>query len=257
MDLQKYCDDKVTNGYGSALYYYDPTDPNEADSDGNFKYHLLVATQTLPTLFGSSDTTDFDLLTCKTKGQVKGKTNLESVEVPFMWHRDNIRKLEALQGKQLNLMQLYGNYVARTAIGTIEVRPNEISSGSEVLEGTMTITPLWASPETMLDARDYIKETIAFTSTIPNEVSIGTSAYKLPIKTDLNSEYYTLEAKMEDNDTDFEVSADTNESISISRASDISTGTHYGIVLITAKIKETYKNKYADWTTSIAIDAEV
>ena len=64
MDLQKYCEKRAMSGYGSALLYKEANEP---------KYHLLLPLETVPTVSGSVDSFDFDILTCPSKGQVEGK----------------------------------------------------------------------------------------------------------------------------------------------------------------------------------------
>ena len=242
MDMQKYCDKRVESGYGSALLY---KEANES------LYHLLVPLETVPTVFGSVDTFDYDLLTCKTKGSVEGKESLDQQDVEFMWHRDNIRRLEALQSKMLDFMIVYPDFSARTFSGTIRVRPNEATA--DILSGTFTIIPNSASIVSLLDCRDLIQDTITFTNQIPDSVVIGDSATELEIVTDPAGSTTTISATC--NNDNFEVTptqagGSANAKVSISKTSSSpADAPQYGLVEITATA-----TGYASWTTTVLVE---
>ena len=241
MDLQKYCDPKTMNGYGSALLYKDATET---------LYHILLPLETAPTVFGSVDTFDYDLLTCKTKGKVEGKETLDQKDVEFMWHRDNVRRLEELQGKVLDFMVVYQDFTARTFSGTIKVRPND--AGADIMKGTFTITPSSASTVTLLDCRDLIQDTVVFANTIPDSLVIGTTAQSVEVATDPAKIESTIEATCDNSNFKVEVvdaTATANAKVTISKSTDAEAGKQYGIVTITAKA-----TGYASWTTSIAVE---
>lgn len=175
MNLQKFCDKKAISGYGSALLYRDA-------QAGDKKYHLLIPLETVPSVNGSVDTFEFDLLTCPSKGQVEGKESLEQKDVEFLWHRDNVARLEALQGRVLDFLAVYSDMTGRKFSGTIKVRPNDVNN--DIVRGTFTITPLSASVTTILDCSDIIQDTVAFASTIPAEIEVGVNKpYELDCQT--------------------------------------------------------------------------
>ena len=182
MDLKKYCDKRPMSGYGSALLYYDPSDATEKGEDGTYLYHLLLPLENAPTVTGSTDTFDFDILTCPSKGQVEGKETLDQKDVDFLWHRDNVARLEALQGKVLEFLVVYQDFTARAFTGSIKVKPQD--AGADIMRGTFTITPLSAISSTFLDARDLIKDTVMFSNAIPAMVEVETgktfSTEKIP-----------------------------------------------------------------------------
>lgn len=242
MDMQKFCDKRVLSGYGSALLY---KEANES------LYHLLVPLETVPTVFGSVDTFEYDLLTCKTKGNVEGKETLDQQDVEFMWHRDNVRRLEALQGRMLDFMLVYGDFSARTFSGTIRVRPNE--STADVLTGTFTITPSSASTTTLLDCRDLIQDTITFTNQIPDSVVIGGTATELEVATDPSGSTTTIAATCDNENFQVSVtqaSGTANAKVSISKTtSSPADAPQYGLVEITATA-----DGYASWTTTVLVE---
>lgn len=242
MDLKKYCDKRPMSGYGSALLYYNPSDVNEKDADGNYLYHLLLPLETAPTVTGSTDTFDFDILTCPSKGQVEGKETLDQKDVDFLWHRDNVARLEALQGKVLEFLVVYQDFTARAFTGTIKVKPQD--AGADIMRGTFTITPLSAVSSTFLDARDLIKDTVMFTNAIPAmaQIEVG-KTFTNEIKTDPSSATITTKS----NNTKFSATA-TDGTLTITHS-----GTTAGE---TALIEITATNTgYASWTTYIAVES--
>lgn len=240
MDLQKYCDPKTMSGYGSALLY---KEANES------LYHILLPLENAPSVFGSVDTFDYDLLTCKTKGKVEGKETLDQKDVEFMWHRDNIRRLEALQGKVLDFMVVYQDFTARTFSGKIKVRPND--AGADIMKGTFTITPSSASTVTLLDCRDLIQDTITFANVIPDSLVIGSTATEVEVATDPKTGV-TISTSCDNSNFKVDVTqsnSGTNAKVSISKNDSAAETPQYGVVLITASA-----TGYASWTTSIAVE---
>lgn len=266
ISLDKFCDDRTMNGYKSALLY---------KLFNEKKYHLLIPLETAPSVSGSVDTFDFDILTCPSKGKVEGKETLDQKDVDFMWHRDNVARLEELQGKVLDFMVVYQDFTARAFTGTIKVRPQD--AGADIMKGTFTITPMSASSITLPDARDMIKDTIVFTSKIPTELIItdnGTKSVEVEINTDpVNTDtktYLSIEAHSSAKYTDNNVEKDAytltqvvdnnNKPVvgkyTIKYVGDTPTENNYSILTITAKPTDAYKEEYASWTTSIALSTK-
>lgn len=241
MNLQKYCEKRAMSGYGSALLY---KEANES------LYHLVLPLETIPTVSGSTDTFDFDILTCPSKGQVEGKESLEQVDIDFLWHRDNVRQLESLEGRVLDFMVVYQDFTARTFTGTIKVRPQDATA--DIMRGTFTVTPMSASTTTILDARDLIQDTLWFTNQIPASTMVGATAEEIKIGTNPATATLSIVEDAEGTNNNFEVEVTQptqTESGKISITSKDNTKTQYGIVFIKASA-----DGYASWTTSIALE---
>lgn len=232
MDLQKYCDNRAMSGYGSALLY------KEANEE---LYHIVTPLESVPTVSGSVDTFDFDILTCPSKGQVEGKESLDQVEVDFLWHRDNITRLESLQGRVLDFMAVYQDFTARTFTGTIKVRPQE--AGADIMRGTFTITPMSASTTTILDARDLIQDTVMFTNAIDDHIVMSENSYDVVVKTNPS----TANVLVTSNNSDFN-GAYSEGKVTINYTGDGGTKA-YAIITITATAEN-----YASWSTTIAVE---
>ena len=243
------------SGYGSALLYKDST----VDTDG--LYHLLLPLETAPSVAGSVDTFDFDILTCTSKGQVEGRETLEQKDVDFLWHRDNVRKLESLQGKVIDFLVVYQDFTARAFTGTIKVRPQD--AGADIMRGTFTLTPMSAQTTTILDARDLIKDTVWFTNSIASRVVIDanleTPMVDVAVETNpseatVSSKVYTYskdDGKLVEVSSDssvFKVNTSEKGKVKISYEG-TGANVEYAIIELTASLLD-----YASWTTTIAVE---
>lgn len=170
IDLQQYCDNRPNTGYGAQLMY---KEGNES------KFHLLIPLETVPTVTGSVETFEYDILTCTSKGQLSGKETLEAGETDIMWHRDNINRLKKLRGRTLNLLKVHADYTAEAFTGTIEFTSSDISG--DVDRGTITITPVSIDKDYILDCRDIIQPTAWFTGAVPEKVDVSSTAYALSV----------------------------------------------------------------------------
>ena len=247
MEMQKYCENRGMSGYGSALLYKDST----VDLDG--LYHLLLPLETAPSVTGSVDTFDFDILTCPSKGQVEGKETLDQKDVDFLWHRDNVIKLESLQGKVIDFLVVYQDFTARAFTGTIKVRPQDASA--DVMRGTFTLTPMSAQTTTILDARDLIKDTVWFTNSIASRVVTDKTTKKSVVAVETNPSDATVTTKVysyKDGELVVAESSFTAEyetgNVTITYIGEGSK-VEYALVELTAS-----KDGYASWVTTIAVE---
>lgn len=238
-ELQKYCENRAMSGYGSALLY------KESNEE---LYHLLLPLESAPTVSGSVDTFDFDILTCPSKGQVEGKESLDQKDVDFLWHRDNVRRLEALQGQILDFMVVYQDFTARTFTGSIKVRPQD--SSADIMRGTFTITPMSASTTTILDARDLIQDTVVFTNKIPASVVMKGTTHTVPVKTDPTTA--TFEVTSDNSNFSGKVESGVLTITYKAPSEGDTVGKKYAVISIKANALN-----YASWTTSISVEHNV
>lgn len=162
----KYQEHRGQAGYGAALLVKELTD------SANEKYSLLVAGESVPAIFSSPNSFEFDLLNSPVIGKVAGKVSLEDKEVECLLHRDNVYRFEQLKGRILDFLYMTPDFVGYKFSGTISFRPND--AGAEVLRGTYTITPMSADPTPIMDCRSLIKETICILDAVPETLDVGT-----------------------------------------------------------------------------------
>ena len=229
----KYLENKGQSGYRAAILVSET-----GDVAGG--YSLLVASETVPTIFGSSDSFEFDLLNSPVKGKIAGKMSLEDKEVEVLHHRDNVYRFEKLKDKTLNFMVIDSQFVGYKFVGTVSYRMNDATA--DVLRGTYTITPMSADPVPVLDARPYCKETLCFSSVVPDDIDAG-KTITLSVVQSVQATYSAKKIESDGTETDETSSVISN---SVFTAPSNSTGALYAI---TANA-----SGYASWTTTVYVN---
>lgn len=234
INLQKFEDKRPVSGYGGALCFIDP----KVDTDE--KYHILIPLESLPSISGSVDSFEYDLLNSPSKGKVQGKPSLDDTDLEFLWHRDNVKRLEALQGRSIDFLIVYPDFTGRKFTGTIKVRPNEVSN--DVAKGTISITPIVASEETILDCRKLLKDTVAITSNIADSITLTSNGNQdVAVATDPDKATVTVVSDAPDVAS---VNAFSNGKFTVTA---VKAG--YCMVTITASMAG-----MASWETTIAVE---
>lgn len=239
----KYVESRGQNAYGSAILIKEPTAE---------KFSLLIASETVPAVFSSQGSFEFNLVNAPATGKVADKVTLEDKEVEFLLHRDNVVRLEGLKGKTLDFMYFTPDFMGWRFTGTISYRPNDATA--EILRGTYTITPMSADSAPIIDARSLVQETIAIINAVEDSVQVGTASHTINVECDVSAFDVTL--KVIDGATGY-VSTKftatkpasiegTTASISVSASG--ATADDYAILYITVS-----KTGYAPWTTTVAL----
>lgn len=159
-----YVEGRGQSGYRASILVKDP------DNGTDGKYSMLVPSTTVPSVFGSSDSFEFDLLNMPTKGKIAGKPSIEAKEVEVLYHRDNAYRFYKLRGKTLNFLVISEEFMAYSFVGTVDYRPNDGSADTWM--ATYTITPMSAEPTPIFDARPLIATTLNFKVAVPKEVKV-------------------------------------------------------------------------------------
>jgi hypothetical protein len=202
-------------------------------------YSLLVASETVPSVFGTPDSFEFDLLNSPVKGKIAGKMSLDDKEVEVLHHRDNVYRFEQLKNKVLDFMVVDSNFVGYKFSGTLSYRMNDASA--DVLRGTYTITPMSADPNPVLDARSLCEETLCFADVVPDTAKAGDKINLSVVQTSANATFTA--AKINENGTE------TPETSAISGGV-FTAPTGGGLYAITASA-----TGYASWTTTVYVEA--
>lgn len=228
----KYQEHRGQAGYKSALLV-----KTQSDS----KYSMLVASETVPSVFGSQNSFEFDLLNSPVLGKIAGKLSLDDSEVECLLHRDNVYRFEQLKGKVLDFMYLTPDFVGWKFSGTITFRPND--AGADVLRGTYTITPMSADPDPIMDCRDLVEETLCFADAIPEHAKAGADVNLSLVQANVTATYKTsLYDKVNKTWGTETLLTVTNGKATLPNMA--------GLYAITASA-----NGYASWTTTIYVEA--
>lgn len=228
----KYLENKGQSGYRAAILVSET-----GDVEGG--YSLLCASETVPSIFGSLDSFEFDLLNSPVKGKIAGKMTLDDKEVEVLHHRDNVYRFEKLKDKTLNFMVVDSQFVGYKFVGTIAYRMNDASA--DVLRGTYTITPMSADPVPVLDARPFCKETLCFSSVVPDDIDAGKTITLSVVQTKAVVTYSAVKI-----DKDGKETADSSAIV----GNVFTAPSSGGLFAITASAEG-----YAPWTTTVYVNA--
>lgn len=239
-----YIESRAQSGYGAALL---------VKLQNETKYSLLIASETVPAVFGTPSSFEFDLLNSRSLGRVAGKSSVDDKDVEFLLHRDNIYRLAQFRGKILDFLYFTPDCMAWHFVGQIRVRPND--AGADVLRGTYTVVPMSVDEKPILDARGLIKETVLFTDVVPDSLVIKTSetvtlSANVPEAKFECKIYDTTDGKVATTEsTIFTAGTIEGNTLTIAKGSSIPTGTHYALAFVTVSADD----DYASWTTTIAL----
>ena len=226
----KFDDTRAQNGIGSQLNVWDETLK---------KYVLFIPLETVPSVIGSTNTVEVDLLTSSTIGKIQGKSTIDDKDVTFLWHRDNLRKLRQYANKQCKFLVSYPDYTGWTFEGKIVYKPDD--SSSDKLTGTFTLIANKVGDNEVEDVRPMMAKTCFITSVVPFEVKLEKSGTKtIALSSNVSGATYEVSSSLES------VSAtERNGELTLTA----STTAGYGIVTIKSSA-----NNMASWETTIAIE---
>lgn len=228
----KYLEHNAQSGYKAAWC---------VKEQGADKYSLLVASETVPSVFGAEDSFEFDLLQSPVKGKVKGKPTLDDKEVEVLHTRDNVLRAYRLKDKVLDFLYVDSQFVGYKYSGTLSYRVND--AGNDILKGTFTIVPMSADPDPIMDCRGMVEETLCFENAIPDTVTAG-ATIDASVVQDVTATYSYVKIDTYGNETPdtTAITGGTNGKLTIS-------STASGLYGITVSA-----TGYASWTTTIYVE---
>lgn len=244
---------RVHNPYGSALLVGEK-------NDGYFA--LTIPLESVPSPYGDVETFEYNILTEKTKGLTKGKTEATAVTTDFFIAKENLHRLDQLKGKVYEYMVVFGNGVGYTFNGELSYRFNDVDNGDN-LKGSLTVTPSSVG-DTIYDVRPFIRQTLTFAGTLPASVVV-TSAESTDGKVlecgIAESSSATVTAQVVGSDKYTATWDTTTKQLTIKPLTGI-TAPAYASVYLTASSTEkmegsTTADKYAPYTLIIDLEYEV
>lgn len=229
----KYQEHRAQAGYKSAIVMKE---------QGETHYSLLVASETVPSVYGSQGSFEFNLLNSPVMGKIADKITLDEKEVECLLHRDNVWRFEQLRGKVLDFMYVTPDLVGYKFSGTVTLRPND--AGADVLRGTYTIVPMTAEEKPILNVRGMLKETLCFADVIPDNINSGDAVNLSLVQANVSATYKQFNINEDGSKGTEETDLTVNSGIA---TISLPAG---GLIGITASA-----TGYAPWTTTIYVNA--
>ena len=228
-------DTRALNGIGSQMNVWD---------EDLKKYVLLIPLEGVPSVVGSTNTVDVDLLTSSLITKIKGKTTIDDKDQEFLWHRDNLLRLSKYANKQCKFLNSYPDYTGVLYEGVLTYKVDDATS--DKLTGTMTIIANKVEQEPVMDVRDLMAKTCVITSLVPSILILSVANDTTGKDVDLvaNVEGCTFTATS-NSDTIATATVDaSNKKVTIK-------GVKAGYAIITIKCS---KENMGSWETTIAVE---
>lgn len=245
---------RVHNPYGSALLVGEK-------NDGYFA--LTIPLESVPSPYGDVETFEYNILTEKTKGLTKGKTEATAVTTDFFITKENLYRLDQLKGKVFEYMVVFGNGIGYTFNGEIDYRFNDVDN-SDNLKGSLTVTPSSVG-DTVYDVRPFIRQTLMFSGTLPANVTLTSEETTKTIECGIENgdSTATITAKLiGDGSANYKEPTWANGKLTITAKENI-TAPSYAMLYLTASDTATMSgeagapDKYAPYTLIIDLDYQV
>lgn len=209
------------------------------------KYELVALTDSVPYPFGDTETFDVNPLQSPVIGKVKGKTSMESVDVPVYHHRDNAYRFMKIGDQVVDFMSINDEMVAYKYSGSVEYKPD--TAEADVNMATVTLTPIAGSKTPVLDARNEIIETLCLAGVIPETISTGLAIDFAVKQSGVTPTFEVKKIAPSTNEESLAVST-TDYTVDGNKISFVTTG------LFAVTISAT---GYASWTTTVYVKSAV
>lgn len=239
--VNEFDDKRAISGIGGALYFKEPTDS---------LYAFAFPCESVPSVRGDVDTYEFNIITSRFKGQTEGQISLDKKDVPVLWHRDMIARLQEIADMgELDFLAVAQDYSADQFTATITFKRDDMAN--DTLKGTVTIIPCATEGDYIADCRSMLKPTVKFISQIPNEVKLkyGDSVVAVDAKVTTGA---TVACEVVDGATGAASQKATAtwsaDKVTITGVNDTGSKTEYLLVKLTASLAN-----YQSWSCTIAI----
>ena len=208
------------------------------------KYSLVGLTTQVPYPFGDNETFDVNILQGEGIGKIKGKFNMEPVDVPVYHHRDNAYRYNEIIGDQvLDFLSINSEFMGYAFSGTVEYKPDTAEASENM--ATVTITPIAGSKRPIYNAREMIEETVCLKN-VPETIKVGGKINFETKQTDIVVPTFAVQ----------KIEATTNQKTEMKVETDytvegkVVTFKASGLMVVTVSA-----TNYAPWTTTVYVEA--
>ena len=154
----------VKSGIGTALTVM---------FDGNTKYSILCAVESLPAVFGTPNTIEYSTTTNWTITNVRGKNSTENVEINIPYNLDNISLCERIKGKTLKYAYIdLDDFSGQEFVAEASYHMAEVGTDSvKMIVLSLTVTS--ATDGITDDLYDLFMDTVSFEDTLPSVIRLS------------------------------------------------------------------------------------
>lgn len=146
------------------------------------KFSLLLPVSEMPETRTAPDQVDKSVLSDGGYTYAEGLQGSDTKQYTFNYHRDNVRALKKVKGKELTFLERNPDNTGERYKGTLTYSRNSLSVNG-IVQGTIYITVSSADEDAIDDVRDLMKPTAIITTPLNDVVVDKEGTYEVQLET--------------------------------------------------------------------------
>ena len=150
------------------------------------KFSLLLPVSEMPETRTAPDQVDKTVLSDGGYTYAEGLQGSDTKQYTFNYHRDNVRALKKVKGKELTFLERNPDNTGERYKGTLTYSRNSLAVNG-IVQGTIYITVSSADEDAIDDVRDLMKPTAIITTPLNDVVVDKDGTYEVQLETSPNA----------------------------------------------------------------------
>lgn len=150
------------------------------------KFSLLLPVSEMPETRTAPDQVDKTVLSDGGYTYAEGLQGSDTKQYTFNYHRDNVRALKKVKGKELTFLERNPDNTGERYKGTLTYSRNSLAVNG-IVQGTIYITVSSADEDAIDDVRDLVKPTAIITTPLNDVVVDKQGTYEVQLETSPNA----------------------------------------------------------------------
>lgn len=146
------------------------------------KFSLLLPVSEMPETRTAPDQVDKTVLSDGGYTYAEGLQGTDTKQYTFNYHRDNVRALKKVKGKELTFLERNPDNTGERYKGTLTYSRNSLAVNG-IVQGTIYITVSSADEDAIDDVRDLVKPTAIITTPLNDVVVDKEDTYEVQLET--------------------------------------------------------------------------
>lgn len=146
------------------------------------KFSLLLPVSEMPETRTAPDQVDKTVLSDGGYTYAEGLQGTDTKQYAFNYHRDNVRALKKVKGKELTFLERNPDNTGERYKGTLTYSRNSLAVNG-IVQGTIYITVSSADEDALDDVRDLVKPTAIITTPLNDVVVDKEDTYEVQLET--------------------------------------------------------------------------
>lgn len=146
------------------------------------KFSLLLPVSEMPETRTAPDQVDKTVLSDGGYTYAEGLQGTDTKQYAFNYHRDNVRALKKVKGKELTFLERNPDNTGERYKGTLTYSRNSLAVNG-IVQGTIYITVSSADENALDDVRDLVKPTAIITTPLNDVVVDKEDTYEVQLET--------------------------------------------------------------------------